>query len=274
MALDDTILSRIEKQMEGNGLAMAAVAEVLQKMDARLEKAETEDDEDRKAAEEDKYMEEAAMEKALLIKSVTNEVVNLFKEGSDQGMDVSPDPATKAKSEGPSTTGGADADDSEKAVTIDSKTENVQHVIQAMQLQLSELAKDFGEDTDMDEEEQEEDSDEDIESGYYGKLENMQKQILQLTKSAQKTNSIENAVQRETEARLRKMGFKEETSLQRPNVINYDAMGIDNTTPIRKSSGGDGDVVDQLTNLSYKQLREMQIAIESGNTDGVPQELL
>ena len=53
MALDDTILSRIEKQMEGNGLAMAAVAEVLQKMDARLEKAETEDDEDRKAAEED-----------------------------------------------------------------------------------------------------------------------------------------------------------------------------------------------------------------------------
>ena len=81
MALDDTILSRIEKQMEGNGLAMAAVAEVLQKMDARLEKAETEDDEDRKAAEEDKYMEEAAMEKALLIKSVTNEVVNLLRKG-------------------------------------------------------------------------------------------------------------------------------------------------------------------------------------------------
>ena len=103
----------------------------------------------------------------------------------------------------------------------------------------------------------------------------MQKQILQLTKSAQKTNSIENAVQRETEARLRKMGFKEETSLQRPNVINYDAMGIDNTTPIRKSEATSGDaVVDQLTNLSYKQLREMQIAIESGNTDGVPQELL
>ena len=279
MALDDTILSRIEKQMEGNGLAMAAVAEVLQKMDARLEKAETEDDEDRKAAEEDKYMEEAAMEKALLIKSVTNEVVNLFKEGSDQGMDVSPDPATKAKSEGPSTTGGADADDSEKAVTIDSKTENVQHVIQAMQLQLSELAKDMDDDRDpdmTDEDKDEEDgSDENVENGYYGKLENMQKQILQLTKSVQKNNSMESAIQKETETRLRKMGFREETSLQRPNVINYDAMGIDNTTPIRKSQATDGDdVVDQLTNLSYKQLREMQMSIEAGNTDGVPQELL
>ena len=38
--MDDAILDRIEKQMEGNGLAMAAVAEVLQKMDSRLKKAE------------------------------------------------------------------------------------------------------------------------------------------------------------------------------------------------------------------------------------------
>ena len=43
--MDSEILERIEKQMEGNGLALAAVAEVLQKMDARLHKAEEEEEE-------------------------------------------------------------------------------------------------------------------------------------------------------------------------------------------------------------------------------------
>ena len=41
--MDDAILDRIEKQMEGNGLAMAAVAEVLHKLDARLKMAEDDD---------------------------------------------------------------------------------------------------------------------------------------------------------------------------------------------------------------------------------------
>ena len=44
--MDNDVLSRLEKQMEGNGLALAAVAEVLQKMDQRLTKAEDDDDED------------------------------------------------------------------------------------------------------------------------------------------------------------------------------------------------------------------------------------
>lgn len=274
MAMDNSIIERIEKQMEGTGLAMAAVAEVLQKMDGRLAKAEDEDEEEREAQDEVEEMELAAMEKATLVKMVANEVVGLFKEGQydgDRGMDVSPDPATKAKSEGPNSTGGADADDSEKGVTIDSKTENVQHTIQAMQLQLAQLAKNA---EDMDEEESDDDSDEEVENGYYGKLENMQKQIMELSKAVSTSNSIESAVKRETDSRLRKMGFKEETSLQRPQVVNYGSMGVDNYMPIAKAAESSGDVVDQLTNLSYKQLRDMQISIEEGNTDGVPVELL
>ena len=39
-------MERIEKALEGNGLALSAVAEVLHKMDARLAKAE--EDEDKK----------------------------------------------------------------------------------------------------------------------------------------------------------------------------------------------------------------------------------
>ena len=38
--MDNDVLTRLEKQMEGNGLAQAADAEVSQKMDARLTKAE------------------------------------------------------------------------------------------------------------------------------------------------------------------------------------------------------------------------------------------
>ena len=33
-------------------------------------------------------------------------------------------------------------------------------------------------------------------------------------------------------------------------------------------------MADQLAELSYKQLRDLQVKIQSGNTDGVPQELL
>ena len=273
--MDDAILDRIEKQMEGNGLAMAAVAEVLQKMDSRLKKAEEDDAEDAEKREEEEEMENAAMEKALLIKAVTNEVAHIFKASQydgDAGMDVSPDPETKAKAEGPSDTGGADADDSESPVTIDSKTENVQHTIQAMQLQLQNLAKEY-EDMDMDEEEDDDEgSEENIESGYYGKLENMQKQIMNLTKAVSTNNSIEKAVQRETEARLRKMGFREETGLQAPRQVNYD-LGTDGTTPIAKAQT-EGDTVDQLVNLSYKDLREIQTRIQAGETDGIPRELL
>ena len=144
MAMDDSILERIDKQMEGTGLAMAAVAELHQKMDGRLAKAEDEEEEDKERQEEVEDMEMAAMEKATLVKMVANEVVGIFKAGQysgERGMDVGPDPATKAKSEGPNSTGGAAADDSEKGVTIDSKTDNVQHTIQAMQLLLSQMAK-------------------------------------------------------------------------------------------------------------------------------------
>ena len=40
------ISDRIEKQMEGTNLALAAVAEVLQKMDGRLAKEEADEEEE------------------------------------------------------------------------------------------------------------------------------------------------------------------------------------------------------------------------------------
>ena len=256
--MDNDILTRLEKQMEGNGLALAAVAEVLQKMDARLTKAEDEEEEDEKDMEEKAMLEAAEMEKSMLVKAIAQEVrTELLKESagqSDNGMDVDGENTRTATKAGNST----DADDSEEAVTIDTKTENVQGIIQAMQKQLGELTKEYGMDEEEDEDEPvvatEDDDDED--EGIF----NMKK-------------TMETMVKAETEKRLQKMGFKEETSLQKPIIKNYDQIGVDGTQPIKKSEPA-GDPVDQLADLSYKQLREMQFSIEAGKTDGVPQELL
>ena len=72
-------MERIEKALEGNGLALSAVAEVLQKMDARLAKADEED-------EQDQEEKAAAVEKAALVKEIATEVAQVLK--ADQGMDV------------------------------------------------------------------------------------------------------------------------------------------------------------------------------------------
>ena len=268
-------MERIEKALEGNGLALSAVAEVLQKMDARFSKAE-EEDEDEKREEED------AVEKAALVKELATEVANMLK--ADQGMDVSGG-ERKAK-----TTGGtsAKADDSESAANISTKIEQQQNTIQAMQKGDDEdddddKADDYVDEAkaaDDDEEDDaadkamkykagdDEDADDDEEDA---DLKSMQKELDSLRKQiAAFEGGLEKAVTEESEARLRKMGFREETGLVAPQLS---ALGTDGTTPLVKSAT-DGDTVDQLANLSYGELRELQMRIQSGDTTGVPRELL
>ena len=56
MADNGDVLEQIQKQLEGNTLGLSAVAEVLQKMDTRLAKAEeVEYEEDLMLAEEEQY---------------------------------------------------------------------------------------------------------------------------------------------------------------------------------------------------------------------------
>ena len=102
-------------------------------------------------------------------------------------------------------------------------------------------------------------------------MEKMQKQLASLQKQLAETQAnIQNAVQSESEERLRKMGFREENGLQAPKVMN--GLGVDSTTPIQKSATV--DTPDQLAELSYSELRNLQHKIESGETDGLPKELL
>ena len=116
----DEMYNRIEKQLEGNSLALSAVAEVLQKMDARMSQQE----EFAIAKQEE---EEATADRQALIKEIASEVATIIK--SDAGMDVSGDPRP-AKSTGKT---AANADDSETAVSPTDNIEDQQATIQAMQ---------------------------------------------------------------------------------------------------------------------------------------------
>ena len=98
----------------------------------------------------------------------------------------------------------------------------------------------------------------------------MRKQIAAMKKQLEAAEAgMQKSIQTESENRLRKMGFREENGLQAPKTTK--GLGVD-ATPLVKSDGG--DVAGQLADLSYSELRKLQHQIESGNTDGVPKELL
>ena len=282
------VSDRLEKQMEGNGLALAALAEVLQKMDYRLMKAEDEENDDDEREKEVQEMQYAQMEKAELIKAIAFEVEDLMKAGQysgDRGMPVDGEHVRTATKAGTA----KNANDSESAVNTDTKTENVQGIIQAMQKELDLLKEgrwDMESQVDPvgegEEDEDEEERRRRREAAYPVEeaLQNMQKQIVSLKKGMATgtggMSELQSIVKRESEDRLRKMGFREETSLQGPQLIRYDdpsMLGTDGTTPIKKSSTPE-NTVDELSKLSYKQLRDMQTQIEVGDTDGLPQELV
>jgi len=111
----------IKKQLEGNTLAMGAVAEVLQKMDERLSKAEEAEEE-----ENEKAMEKAAHDE--LAKSITSMVLsNLQKEDPDNklGLDTDGSKGRPAKATAPG------PQDTDKPVSPTSDIEEQQNYIQA-----------------------------------------------------------------------------------------------------------------------------------------------
>ena len=271
----DEILNRIEKHMEGTSLGLAALAEVLQKMDGRM-------DADDAYAIEKAEQQQAAVEHANLVKNIAKSVLI---ELSDQGMDVD-GTDTKVVGGGDPTKGATatpnyvgDSDDSSETVNVPTKIEDQQASIQA--------------EDDEDEEQKDDEKIEEAMGGKFPKMENamhdddeedgedgddgddeekamLKKSIKQLQKQIEALD-ISKAVKEESENRLRKMGFKEENGLQRPQ-LSTNVFGADTETPIKKAQTVN-DVVDQLTNLSYKELRKMQEFKRQGIVEGLPDEI-
>jgi len=272
----DDVLGRIEKHMEGNTLALSAVAEVLQKMDDRFIREE----EITFAKQE---QEQAVDERTAMVKAIASEVYGMMK--ADNGMDVD---GTKVRS---GTKMKGRGEDVESAVNPTTKLADQQATIQAAEEDDEEEVEKEGDEKEEEKkfnfdkehggaEEHPKDEEEEPKKMYKGDdeeeedkdLEEMAKELDALKKQIANTESnMQKAVQEESEQRLRKMGFREELGLQAPQQIS--PLGVDGTTPIVKSDSS-VDTVDQLAGMSYKELRNLQTQIEMGNTDGVPRELL
>ena len=276
----DDMLNRIEKHMEGNTLALSAVAEVLQKMDDRFVR-----DEDAVLAKQEQ--EQAVDERSAMVKAIASEVYGMMK--ADNGMDVD---GTKVRS---GTKMKGRGEDSESPINPTTKISDQQATIQAAEDEEENGKKKFNFDKKQDDEEEEEvekegngakeypEEEEEAKKGMYKgededkeeddkEIEEMAKELDALKKQIANTEAnMQKAVQAESEQRLRKMGFREELGLKAPQMMT--PLGIDGTTPIVKAQES-ADTVEQLANLSWKELRNIQAQIEMGNTDGVPRELL
>jgi hypothetical protein len=253
--------ANLENHMQGTNLALSAVAEVLAKMDERL----TKEEEDDRMEEEEKALE---AEKSELVKAVASEVVSMIKaEGGENplGMDVDGAKERKAK-----TITQPQYDDAQNAANPTTKIEDQQATIQAADMdddddEKKAMTKDHvpGHDSEDDEKEKAmkmkfKADDDDDDNGSDEKpvdkaddddedddgMKAMRKELdaLRKTVAAYEAN-MEKAVEEQSEARLRKMGFREENGLQRPALLNQDALGTDGTTPIVKANATSGDVV-------------------------------
>ena len=258
MAENGDVLDQIQKQLEGNTLGLSAVADVLQKMEARLEKAEEfEYEEDLQLAEEQQYN--------ALIKGVAEEVIAMIKADNEVGIDV------EEKKVGGTKLSDANADDG--STTVDNAkgtpTADAQDVI--VSKAGMGLKKDEGEESE--EERRRREEEERRGGGGQNELVAMKKQLEDLQKQvAGYQEVIKKSDDAEVVSRLERMGFREEKGLAAPTLIPDETLGTESESFLSKSEQTE-DVVEQLSKLSFRELRTLQERVESGQTEGLPTEL-
>ena len=258
MAENGDVLDQIQKQLEGNTLGLSAVADVLQKMEARLEKAEeVEYEEDLQLAEEQQYN--------ALIKGVAEEVIAMIKADNEVGIDV------EEKKVGGTKLSDANADDG--STTVDNAkgtpTADAQDVI--VSKAGMGLKKDEGEESE--EERRRREEEERRGGGGQNELVAMKKQLEDLQKQvAGYQEVIQKSDDAEVVSRLERMGFREEKGLAAPTLIPDETLGTESESFLSKSEQTE-DVVEQLSKLSFRELRTLQERVESGQTEGLPTEL-
>ena len=258
--MSDELYGRLEKYMEGTSLGLAALSEVLTKMDARMTYAEQEQDAfDIAKAEEE--------ERTTLIKDVATAVAGILKATDD----LDGEKVRSAKKSGPL---NADGDDGSDTVTPPTSAPDQPATIQAEDDDEDDEDEEKARTEDDEDEEEEkgeypmkEEDEDDDDNGDDDDVENamvgrMKKQIDQLSKQIEAyEGSVSKAVTQETEERLRKMGFKEERRLVAPTQTS--SFGQDDVK-IVKGSPTDGDITEQLADLSYSELRKLQHQVANG----------
>ena len=253
--MDNDIAQSIEKHMEGTNLGLAALAEVLSKMDARLSEDEEADYEEQLQLEEDTARYE-------LVKEIAGEVFDVLKaEGAGIGVG---DSKTTNKAEQGNLKGGADSDDSSKTISPDTSTATAGRPTESPTG--SSLDHDSPGGSQLNTTSQKEDDDEDDElSEEERELRNLRKELDSLK------SSINDQVNDGVTARLNKSGFKEANTLKAPALIDLGA----GEQPLQKGSiTTQEDLLDVLVKMDDKEVRRLEGKVMAGDYDGVPTEIL
>ena len=259
---------RIEKYFEGTSLGLAAVADVLSKMDERFEKADQEEF-------EEFQKEQAYAERAELIKEV---VAELSKEGAEYDLDLTVAPKTASGT--PSTENDKSAGDESETEGFENKTENAGAPIQAED-EDDNGEEDNGEEDNGDEDEDvgamirsmekalaklslmykgdsEDDGDPDAEEEYPNSEEDVDEKSLDA--------SIQKSLGTDVKDIMAKMGIRESGSTQvkrvslSPEVSPSEAF---------ITKGADGEQSVDFTKLTYQELRRLEDGIRNGTISEV-----
>lgn len=118
----------MQKSNEGLLLALQASAEVMQRIDNRLEKMEHNDESDRASAESAKEAEEMEMAKSALVKETAEAVIDLVKK---ENMELNGDTFRKVSHKDVFNHGGG-VNDEQKSPDLVTETSEVQKPLQAM----------------------------------------------------------------------------------------------------------------------------------------------
>jgi len=250
--------ARIEKYFEGTSLGLAAVADVLSKMDDRFEKADQE--------EYDEFQKEQYVsERHELIKEV---VAEIRKEGAEYDLDLNNAP--KSAGGTASTDNDKSGGDESETASFDNKTETAGAPIQAEEEEDVEDIDDNGD---------EENGDEDVGA----MIRSMEKALAKLSlmykghgdegeddemsseypQDEEKSfdQSITKSLGTDVKNIMAKMGIKESGSTQVKRVALSPEISPSEAF-ISKSNNGEQSV--DFTKLTYKELRRLEDGIRSG----------
>lgn len=298
MEKQEETIKQLQKSSEGTVLALGAIADVLNKMELRFKKQEEEDDAEAAAAEAMAEEEEEELEKSQLIKEITTSVVKQLMDlqgdkpvevGSDtkHPKDSDSDDAVEAKPRTATTEVQRpiqamklrkhDEDEEEEPVEMAYKDhhgedaeDEIEEALEEIEAQDDEVVEDYP----MEEEEDAED-DEVIEE-----MRLMRKQMSALRKmNTQLQKQIDgvgtqfaSATDKKADALMQKMGYRKEASTS-PRLVTPQTIAPADV-PIVKGEAQSTDVADQLSDLSWSEVWNLRLAKMSGETDGLPKELL
>ena len=304
MAIDrqDDTIKKLEKSSEGTVLALGAIADVLNKMELRFKKQEEDEDAEAAAAEAMAEEEEEEVEKASLVKEIASSVIK-------QLMDLQGDKPVEVDKKYKWPMEESDSDDAVEAKPR-TATNEVQRPIQAMRLkkhdeeeeeeEAVEMAYKDHHEEDIEEEmaeemeEEIEAQDDDVEVDYpmdeeeeveddevIEEMRLMRKQMQSLRKMNQKLqkqldgvgNSFQSATDKKADALMQKMGYRKEQSTA-PRLSNPQIIAPADVPIVKGNQSGSADVADQLSDLSWSEVWNLRLQKMSGETDGLPKELL